>query len=472
MLRYVISILIVLIAFWLYWLLTAWFGPGLSPYILFYTAVIIVALLAGFGPGILATVLAVLVAAIWILPPEGIAIEAPIDQISAILFSIMGVIISIAAELYRQNQKRGEEELLRSRENFRTLAENSPDLIIRLDKDLRYVYVNSVITKITGQSPEDYIGKIYEEIEIPEEYTTLLRENNLKTLETGEIQHYEFEFPTNKGLKIFEATAVPEFNVNGEVESILILNRDITERKKSEKQLKEMIEELKRSNQELQQFAYVSSHDLQEPLRTIASFTQLLERRYKGRLDSDADEFMDYIVDAAVRMKQQIEDLLELSRVTTKEKGFKHVDMNLILNQAIQNLNASIRESKTEIITDELPSVVGDGEQLQRVFQNLISNAIKFKKPEEPSLIHISSYKNNQEYVFSVKDNGIGIEEQYMERIFTIFQRLHTKEEYQGTGIGLSIVKRIIERHGGRVWVESELGVGSTFYFTVPIAVE
>ncbi|MGB9980184.1 ATP-binding protein [Methanobacterium sp.] len=249
------------------------------------------------------------------------------------------------------------------------------------------------------------------------------------------------------------------------------LFRNVTERKNAEKQLKEAINELKRSNEELEQFAYVSSHDLQEPLRTIASFTQLLEKRYKGKFDSDADEFMDYIVEASIRMKEQIEGLLEYSRVGTKGEEFKHVNINVIVNKAIHSLNTSIKETSANIKVDELPEVMGDENQLQRVFQNLISNAIKFKKQEEPPKIHIFANKDiyNKEYVFSVQDNGIGIEEQYSERIFTIFQRLHTRDVYEGTGIGLSIVKRIIERHGGHIWVESEFGVGSTFYFTLSI---
>lgn len=262
---------------------------------------------------------------------------------------------------------------------------------------------------------------------------------------------------------------------------------DITDRKKAEKalkqtrdnleeqvekrtvELKEAIEELERSNEELQQFAYVSSHDLQEPLRTIASFTQLLERRYKGKFDSDADEFMDFIVEAAIRMKEQIEGLLKYSRVGTKGKEFVPVDTNEVLKQTIGRLDTYIDESGAEITYDELPVITSDAEQLQRVFQNLISNAIKFRKCEEQLKIQISATKSDDEYIFSVQDNGIGIEEQYMERIFVIFQRLHTRDVYHGTGIGLSIVKRVIERHGGHVWVESEFGVGSTFYFTIPI---
>ncbi|MGZ7043410.1 MAG: sensor histidine kinase [Methanobacterium sp.] len=252
---------------------------------------------------------------------------------------------------------------------------------------------------------------------------------------------------------------------------ILGISCDISERKKAEKQLKETIKELERSNQELQQFEHVASHDLQEPLRIIVSFTQLLERRYKGQLDSNADEFMDYIVEASFRMKAQIDGLLEYSRVLTKGEELKNVDMDNALNQALKILDTQIKGVDAEITYDELPNVIGDALQFERVFQNLISNAIKFRKHDEQLKIHISAYetKEGKDYVFSVQDNGIGIEEQYFERIFIIFQRLHTRDVYEGTGIGLSIVKRIVKRHGGRVWVESEFGEGSTFYFTIPI---
>jgi len=240
--------------------------------------------------------------------------------------------------------------------------------------------------------------------------------------------------------------------------------------KKYKNRLEETIGDLKRSNEELQRFAYVASHDLQEPLRTVASFTQLLERRYKGKFDADADEFIDYIVEAALRMKEQIKGLLEYSRISTNVNEFRRVNSEIILNQAIDNLQFAIKENNAEVTYDSLPFVMCDAGQLQRTFQNVISNAIKFKKENVSPKIHISAKidDKNREYVFYVSDNGIGIEEQYMERIFIIFQRLHTMDEYHGTGIGLSIVKRIIERHGGRIWVESEFGEGSTFCFTLP----
>lgn len=239
----------------------------------------------------------------------------------------------------------------------------------------------------------------------------------------------------------------------------------------TEEEMKNLIGELKRSNEELKQFAYVTSHDLQEPLRTIASFTQLLEKRYKNKLDDDADEFMEYIVEASIRMKEMIKDLLEYSRITRAEEEFKLLNSKEVVNHVLISLNLIIKENNANIVVDSLPNVLADESQFARVFQNLIENAIKFKKKEKPLKIHISCKNDNENdrYIFSVSDNGIGIENQYYGRIFTIFQRLHTREEYSGNGIGLSISKKIIERHDGHIWVESTFGKGSTFYFTLPM---
>lgn len=233
-------------------------------------------------------------------------------------------------------------------------------------------------------------------------------------------------------------------------------------------ELEKLIKELQRSNKELEVFAYVASHDLQEPLRTITSFTQLLERRYRGKLDDDADEFIEFIVDGANRMKQMILDLLEYSRITPKGQEFKPVNIENIINYALDSLNVLLKENDAVIKFDNLPIVNGDESQLVRVFQNLISNAIKFRKDDESPEICISAKKEGNEYIFSVSDNGIGIDEQYFSVIFTIFKRLHTRDEYEGTGIGLSVAKRVIERHGGKIWVESQPNKGTTFYFTIP----
>jgi signal transduction histidine kinase len=225
--------------------------------------------------------------------------------------------------------------------------------------------------------------------------------------------------------------------------------------------------ELTRSNDELQQFAYVASHDLQEPLRTIASYVQLLAKRYRGKLDKDADDFINFAVDGAHRMQNLINDLLQYSRVGTQAKPFEITDCNEVLQQALYNLQLAIEEKGATITSDALPIIVGDPIQLTGVFQNLIGNAIKFHGEAAP-FVHISAERRGEQWLFSVKDNGIGIAPQYADRIFIIFKRLHTAAEYPGTGVGLSICKKVVERHGGRIWVDSQVGHGSTFYFTLP----
>ena len=247
-----------------------------------------------------------------------------------------------------------------------------------------------------------------------------------------------------------------------------VLFRDVTERKKAEEILKLKLEELARSNAELEQFAYVSSHDLQEPLRMISSYLQLLQRRYQGKIDEKADKYIYFAVDGAARMQVLINDLLEFSRVTTRAEEPEPTDCEFVLNQILSNLELYIKENKATVSHDTLPEVMADNTQLAQVFQNLIINGIKFHSEEAPK-IHISAEKKANEWLFSVQDNGIGIDPQYSEKIFEVFKRLHKKEEYPGTGIGLAVCKKIVERHGGRIWVESELGKGSTFYFTLPI---
>ena len=355
-----------------------------------------------------------------------------------------------------------------SEESFRALAENSPDLIARIDTDFKYIFINFKVLELRGNYPDVYVGKSFEEAGISKKYAEMWRSKYQKILDTGELQNFEYIYPTKEGFKYFETTAVPEYNSKGKIESILSISRDITERKKRERQLKETITELKRSNKELQSFAYITSHDLQEPLRTIASYAQLIERRYKGKLDKDADEFIEYMVDGAKRMKSMIQDLLDYSRVGTKGNEFKEFNAQNSLNYALNNLESAITENNAEVTYDPLPVIFADEDQISRVFQNLIGNALKFCREGVKPQIHISADKIDKEYVFSVSDNGIGMEDQYSDQIFEVFKRLHSIDEYKGTGIGLAIVKRIIDRHGGRVWVKSKLGRGSIFYFTVP----
>ncbi len=248
---------------------------------------------------------------------------------------------------------------------------------------------------------------------------------------------------------------------------MLGISNDITDFKKLLAELKQKSEELARSNQELEQFAYVASHDLQEPLRTIYNFVGLLDKKYSEKTDQDTREYFKFIVNATAKMQNLIKDLLEFSRVG-KNISFTDVDCNKILKEVIADLDVSIKESNAKIISAILPVLRGNEIELKRLFQNLISNAIKFHKKNVFPEITVTVEEKEKEYLFAIKDNGIGIEEKYIGKLFIIFQRLHSVEEYPGTGIGLATCKKIVTLHKGKIWVESKLDEGSTFYFTLP----
>jgi light-regulated signal transduction histidine kinase (bacteriophytochrome) len=249
---------------------------------------------------------------------------------------------------------------------------------------------------------------------------------------------------------------------------IIALVEDVTERKKAEEDLRRTARELERSNEDLQQFAYVASHDLQEPLRTISGFLKLLNDRYGSRMDDKAAEYIGYTVDASTRMSQLISDLLAYSRVDRKGRELEPTDAGAALDGALANLGGMIQEAGATVTHAPMPSVMGDSSQILQLFQNLIGNAVKFRSGERPCRVHLDARQRSTEWEFSVEDNGIGIAPDHFDRIFLMFQRLHSRDKYPGTGIGLSICKRIIERHGGRIWVESRPGQGSTFRFTLP----
>jgi len=245
------------------------------------------------------------------------------------------------------------------------------------------------------------------------------------------------------------------------------LQQDIVVRKQAEEALAQQARELARSNDELEQFAYVASHDLKEPLRMVSSYLQLLERRYYNKLDGDANEFIGYAVEGANRMHALIQDLLLYSRVGTRDVSIEPTDCVEVLQATLANLEIALDENNAQVTYDDLPTVMADKVQLLQLFQNLIGNAIKFHG-DDPLRVHVGATNADGTWTFFVRDNGIGIESQFAERIFLIFQRLHTRDKYNGTGIGLAVCKKVVERHGGRIWVESELGQGSTFFFTIP----
>jgi PAS domain S-box-containing protein len=355
-------------------------------------------------------------------------------------------------------------------DKFRQLLEAAPDTIIVVDQSGTIVLANSMTEKNFGYHTDELIGQPIEVL-VPERYRQghighrqgYFNEPSTRPmgsgLELAAVRKDGSEFPAEISISPLETD-----------EGVLVtaVVRDITERKLTERELQRHAEELERSNAELEQFAYVASHDLQEPLRIVASYTQLLSRRYQDKLDGDANEFIDFIVDAATRMQNLINDLLSYSRVGTRGQEFAVIDLNKILESALKNLDLRVQDSNATVTHDAMPTVTADVRQFLQLFQNLIGNALKFRG-DAPPVVHIGVAQREGEYVFSVRDNGIGIDPQYADRIFQVFQRLHGKGEYPGTGIGLAICKKIVERHGGRIWLESQPGAGSTFYFTIPI---
>jgi signal transduction histidine kinase len=252
------------------------------------------------------------------------------------------------------------------------------------------------------------------------------------------------------------------------------LQSEMLERQKAEEllrqhasQVEDYASELEQTNRKLDQFAYVLSHDLQEPLRAVAGCVQVLQKRYQGQLDTHADELIAHAVSGATRMQALIHDVLAYSRVGNRGVEFQTIDANALLKEALANLDAAVTDARAVVTNDPLPTVLADGAQLTQVFQNLLGNAIKFRGAQRPE-IHVAVQRRKNEWLFAVRDNGIGIQPEYFDRIFVIFQRLHTRQLYPGTGIGLTICKKVVERHGGRIWVESRPGKGSTFYFTIP----
>ncbi len=361
------------------------------------------------------------------------------------------------------------ESLKHSEERFRTVVESANDAIMSVDSVGSVVHWNKAAEDIFGYSAQEAVGKPLS-LMMPDRFreahdkalrqmvSTLGSRPSRRTVEVAGLKKDGNEFPAELSIADWETREGKFFT------GIL---RDITPRKRAQEALQNTLAELERSNAELQQFAYVASHDLQEPLRMISSYVQLLQRRYRDRLDEDADDFIAFAVDGAKRMQRLINGLLQYSRVGTHGKPFESVNCQTILDKTLVNLQMLLTESGAQITHDPLPTLTADSTQLLQLFQNLIDNACKFRD-DEPPRIHVSARSERDQWLFSVSDNGIGIEPEYAERIFIIFQRLHGREEFPGTGLGLAICKKIVERHGGRIWVEFGNNKGATFCFTIP----
>jgi len=350
-----------------------------------------------------------------------------------------------------------------SEELFRTLFHRSP-IGTYIIQNGHFRLVNRQLAYIVGYDEDELIGKPALGLVLTED-RDVVRDNAVRMLKAGSSTGYEFRIVTKQArIKwVMETVAPVQYQGKRATLGSLI---DVTERKQMEERLKQITSEMQRSNTELEQFAYVISHDLHEPLRMVASYTQLLARRYSSELDADADEFISYAVDGAQRMQALLNDLLEYSRVGTRGKPFALVDCRRVVEQAMSNLKIAIKESGASVTYDVLPVVLGDEGQLVRLFQNLIGNAIKFRRAEPPQ-VHVSALRWHNVVTFSVRDNGIGIDPRHSRSIFQIFRRLHTREDYPGTGMGLAICRKIVERHGGRISVQSRPGQGATFFFTI-----
>ena len=360
-------------------------------------------------------------------------------------------------------RKRAEEMLA----HMAAIVQSSDDAIISKTIDGVITSWNPGAEKLFGYGAEEVIGRSMAMLFPPDRAAE--ERDILSRIARGErVEHVETVRIRKDAQWVDVSAAIsPIKDQDGTIIGASTIARDITERKRAEARLKQVMFELERSNRDLEQFAYVASHDLQEPLRKVASFTELLEKRYRGKLDEKADTYVAYIVDGARRMQMLIKDLLAYSRITTRSQGFVKNDCNAVLGRVLKDIDVVIHESGASITADPLPTVPGDETQLGQLFQNLVGNAVKYHGDAAPR-VHISAVRKDAEWEFSVKDNGIGIPMEYAERIFVIFQRLHTRTEYSGTGIGLAVCKKIVERHGGRIWVESEPGRGSIFYFTLP----
>jgi PAS domain S-box-containing protein len=395
--------------------------------------------------------------------------EFPIEIMLSPLESAEGILVTAAIRDISV-RKEAEKHLAQMEGRYRGLLEAAPDAMVVVNLAGDIVLLNVRAEKEFGYNRDELLEQPVKKI-IPEGFAERLIADALRSEEDALAQQIGTgveltgrrrngsQFPIEIMLSPLES---------GERILVTAAIRDISLRKEAEAQLLRKIEELKQSNEELDQFAYIASHDLQEPLRMVASYTQLLSRRYKGKLDADADQFIAFAVDGASRMQRLILDLLTFSRVGTNGQQLLETSSEEALQQALSNLRGAIEESGALVTHDPMPAVLADETQLTQLFQNLIGNGIKYQNSGVPR-IHVSAARNGgKKWTFSVKDNGLGIAPQYFERIFEMFQRLHKREEFAGTGIGLAICKKIVDRHGGTISVESQPGQGSTFSFALP----
>ncbi|MGB0839144.1 MAG: sensor histidine kinase, partial [Chitinophagales bacterium] len=367
------------------------------------------------------------------------------------------------------------EQVVASTQQFRGIFEHSPNPMLLVNKKGKLIGANEAVCDLLQYTQTTLLQMQVDDLVHPldriVEKSFVFQKDVKEQIEEGKNPIYSVEkrYMTAKNKVIWTRSTLKPFDhtKDNQQAAALIIVEDITHQKKAKIALQRYASRLEESNKELTQFAYVVSHDLQEPLRMVASFLSLLEMRYGETLDKNAKEYIHYAVDGAKRMSGLIEDLLTYSRVNTKGKAFEPVDCNEVLQNVINKLTPLIQAHEVAVTFTHLPTLDADDAQMEQLFENLLENAIKFHSKIQAT-IHIKGEKREHTYLLSVKDNGIGMEHTYQDKIFGVFQRLHTRKEYAGSGIGLAICKRIVNRHNGRIWVESELNEGSTFYVELP----
>ncbi len=443
-----------------------------APLTVYNVAVMFAAWYGGWRPALLAMVSGCLLADYLFIAPRGsILIHDLEHQVGIVLYCVVGLVVIVFTESLQRSRRRAEAaraelavavdalakqigERERAEQETARLASfpmRNPEPVVEAGMDGRVCFVNPAAQRLFPDLQQ--LGPDHPWLSNWDSLANACREPSAslvaRDVAVGErhyhqVMHY-----------------VPE------VQRVRIYGEDITERKRVEEALQQTAEALERSNKDLEQFASVASHDLQEPLRTVSGFVQLLQKKYANQLDTEADTFIEYAVDGTRRMETLIKNLLAYSRVTTRGTELVPTDAGAALRQALDNLHATIQDAGAEITYGELPTVRADGTQLAQLFQNLIGNALKFHGGAPPK-IHVDASRQGDHWLFSVRDNGIGIAPEFQDRIFLIFERLHSRQKYPGTGVGLAICKRIVDRHGGRIWVESKPGQGATFSFTLP----
>lgn len=404
------------------------------------------------------------------MPKGGWDVDNPELRVTRQLGGVLALLVLLASfgtAFYIRSLRQARWRMAESEERYRALVETSP-MAVCVHRDGTVIFANSAGLRMAGAASEaDFLGCDIFALIDPDQHDLVRQRIGIIMDEAGKVPATELRVTTLDGRAI-NAEVVSTRVMMDSRPAVLSVITDVTLRHEAEAERERLVENLRRSNEDLLQFAYIASHDLQEPLRNVASYVQLLGRRYRGKLDHDADQFIDFAVGGVKRMQEMIADLLEYSRLSEAGEEGKVVDTRVLVDLVLSDLTAAIGECAATVEVGALPVVTAREHELGRIFQNLIGNALKYRRKGVPPLIRIGTERGPQDWIFTVSDNGIGIADDYKDRIFTMFQRLHARDTYDGTGIGLAICRKLVQHNGGRIWVESEEGRGSVFRFTLP----